>query len=310
MRELLADAAQRLAAAGIDDPEHDARRLACWAGECTPSELAIRGAGLSSDPEFTPRFQEAVERRAKREPLQWIEGEAAFLDFAVAIGEGALVPRPETETTASVAIEHAPSRGRVLDAGTGSGVLAIALARAHTGAEIHATERSIPALVWAGKNKERLAPQVHLHEGWFLGVPESAGPFDLIVSNPPYIPAADWDGLDPEVRDHDPRVALVPAGGRAEDGLADVRLLLTEAPAHLAPGGTFVCEIGHDQGPAAAEAAAKAAWTNVEIRPDLAGRDRVLVARRPPVPASTIHGKAATDTGTAADSHDRPGDSQ
>lgn len=130
------------------------------------------------------------------------------------------------------------------------------------------------AIVWAARNIGMLAPRVVLHEQWFLGLD---GDFDLIVSNPPYVDTTELAGLEPEVRDHDPEVALVPAGG---DALADIALLVRETPARLRPGGTFVCEIGAGQG-AAAAALARAHWRKVEVGVDLAGRDRVLVCREP-----------------------------
>lgn len=126
------------------------------------------------------------------------------------------------------------------------------------------------ALVWSARNLAALAPRVVLHEQWYLGLP---GDFDLVVANPPYVDADEVAGLEPEVRDHDPQVALVPAAG---DGLADIALLVREVPSRIRPGGAFVCEIGAGQGTAAAEMAG-GFWGAVEVVADLAGRERVLV---------------------------------
>lgn len=270
-------AAEVLASAGVGSAGVDSRRLACVAAACDEATLVRHWRDVPPWPDFERWFTTLVERRRLRVPLQHLEGVAAFRDFEVAVGPGVLIPRPETEVTVDVALELAPQSGRVLDAGTGSGVIAIALARANAALEVHATERSMAALVWAARNIAAHAPQVVLHEQWYLGLP---GEFDLIVSNPPYVDASDLAGLEPEVRDHDPEVALVPAGG---DAISDVALLVRETPPRLRRGGAFVCEIGAGQGEAAAELASRC-WGHVEVRPDLAGRDRVLVCREPLAP--------------------------
>lgn len=272
--DLVATATETLAAAGIAAPGVDAERLALVVTGSDRAALVRYWRDEPPWPRFAERFAILVGRRAERVPLQHIEGTAAFRDFEVAVGAGVFVPRPETETTVEVALECATPGGRLLDAGTGSGVIAIAMARELEGAEVHATERSMAAIVWAARNIGMLAPRVVLHEQWFLGLD---GDFDLIVSNPPYVDTTELAGLEPEVRDHDPEVALVPAGG---DALADIALLVRETPARLRPGGTFVCEIGAGQG-AAAAALARAHWRKVEVGVDLAGRDRVLVCREP-----------------------------
>lgn len=272
--DLVAAASAKLAAAGVPSPDVDAERLASVAAGSGRAALVKHWRGEPPWPGFDERFEALVGCRAERVPLQHIEGTAAFRDFEVAVGTGVFVPRPETEVTVAVALEHAPRDGRLLDAGTGSGAIAISLAREVVGAEVHATERSMSAIVWAARNIGALAPRVVLHEQWFLGL---EGEFDLIVSNPPYVDAAELADLEPEVRDHDPEAALVPASG---DALADIALLVRETPARLRPGGAFVCEIGAAQGAAAAELA-RARWAEVELRTDLAGRDRVLVCREP-----------------------------
>jgi len=274
--EIVAAVSAALDTAGVESPDVDARRLVADAAGVDAAAVMASWRDVPPWPGFGDRLAGCVARRCAREPLQHIEGKAAFLDFEVEVGPGVLIPRPETETTALCAMGLAPEAGRFLDCGTGTGVLAIALARARPNAEVHATERSMQALPWAARNIAALAPRVTLHEAWFLGVD---GIFDLVVANPPYVGAGEWEGLAPEVRDHDPRDALVPRSG---DAFADIRLLLDEVPARLSPGGAFVCEIGATQGRDAAALARSAGWRSVEVEPDLGGRDRVLVCRMGP----------------------------
>lgn len=275
LRGLVAKAGQHLDWAGVTNPWHDARRLAAWAAQTDDVTLMIHAEEIFGDPGFQDRYARAVERRAAREPLQHIEGNVQFLDFEVEVGPGVLIPRPETEITALTAFSLLVPGGRVLDCGTGTGVLAVAMSRVANDLEVHATERSAPALVWATRNIERLAPRVKLHQAWYFGVD---GTFDMIVANPPYVGQDEWELLEPEVRDHDPRTALVPQDG---DATSDIRLIVAEGSVRLRPGGTLVCEIGSRHGREGADAAYKAGLRGIEIEEDLLGRDRVLVARKP-----------------------------
>ncbi len=280
---LLRDAKRRLEAAGIESAENDAWRLAMWASDLDMTQLVVQADTVFHSAQVVERFHNAVARRAQREPLQWIEGEAAFLDFEVRVGPGVLVPRPETEVTALCAIEQALDARRILDCGTGSGVLAIALARRFPSVQVHATERSQAALVWAARNIESLAPQIQLHQGWFFS---AAGDFDLIVSNPPYVSAREWDSLEPEVKIHDPKVALVPAGLAASEpedeaqGFGAIEQVLAIGFERLNNAGSLVCEIGASQGPRAREIAQRVGFDGIDVQPDLTGRDRVLVATK------------------------------
>lgn len=275
LRGLVAKAGQHLACAGVPNAWHDARRLAMWAACCNDVDLMAHADKIFADPDFTERYVRGVRLRAQRVPLQHIEGRVQFLDFEVEVGPGVLIPRPETEVTALCALSFAHPGTRALDCGTGTGVLAIALARATRDVEIHATERAAPALIWAARNIGRLAPDVELHESWYCGVD---GDFDLIVANPPYVGAAEWELLEPEVRKHDPRTALVPSDGEA---ITDVLLIVKEASERLRPRGALICEIGVTQARDAVNAAYMAGLCDVEIEEDLSGRSRVLVACKP-----------------------------
>lgn len=228
-----------------------------------------------------------VGRRQAGEPLQYVLGSWAFRTLELAVDARVLIPRPETEQVVEVAL--ALARGRraegyrrllAADLGTGSGAIALSLAvELPVGAvQVWATDVSPEALAVASSNAAgagRAAAQVRVAEGsWYDALPaDLAGRFDLIVANPPYV--AEGDDLPPDVRDWEPAAALL-AG---VDGLDALRVIVAGAPGWLAPGGALVCEIGADQGEAVQALAEAAGLVTVEVRPDLAGRDRILVAR-------------------------------
>lgn len=231
------------------------------------------------------RLRELVRRRGRREPLQHLLGTANFCGLELEVGPDVLIPRPETELLAerawqaAQALEAAGHTPRVLDLGTGSGCLALAVAGHTARAEITALDVSPAALAVARRNTTRLslAERVRfLESDGFAALAADEG-FDLLVSNPPYIATAEIATLDPEVRDHDPRLAL--DGG--PDGLAWYVLLAAEAPAWLTPDGLAMLEFGDGQADGIRELFRAAAWRDVEVVNDLSGRARFLVARRP-----------------------------
>lgn len=232
--------------------------------------------------------RELVRRRGRREPLQHLTGTTGFLNLNLEVTSEVLVPRPETEVLAQLAIlklKEIPedSAPIALDFGTGSGCLAIALAQAVPNAEIHALDISQPALAVARKNAtsnrtERI--QFHAGDGFSAlagWVPDLRRRFSLVVTNPPYIPTSEIATLEPEVRDHDPRIAL--DGG--PDGLAFYRRLALEAADWLRPGGGLLAEFGDGQAPALKELFESSGWKTEAIEKDLSGRDRVLIVRPP-----------------------------
>lgn len=230
------------------------------------------------------RARELVRRRGQREPLQHLTGTTGFLGLDLRVTPAVLVPRPETELLAQLATERlrsAPSEPprRALDLGTGSGCLAIALAVAVPDAAIHAIDLSPEALEVARDNAVRnQAERIQFHCGdGFAGLPEGTPPFDVLVTNPPYIPTADIASLEPEVRDHEPRLAL--DGG--VDGLDFYRRLSREAGAWVRPGGSLLAEFGDGQAPALANLFISEGWTLDGVEKDLSGRERVLIVRPP-----------------------------
>ncbi|HEU0206146.1 MAG TPA: peptide chain release factor N(5)-glutamine methyltransferase [Pseudolysinimonas sp.] len=245
---------------------------------------AVMDAAL--DPEQQPAVLEAVERRAAREPLQHITGRAPFRALELAVGPGVFVPRPETESVAQLAIDAllaVPTPApRAIDLGTGSGAIAIAMATEVPHAEVVAVENSPRAFIWARQNAHELAgANLRLVFADLAALPAELdgvaldGTFDVVVSNPPYIPLGAIP-RDPEVRLHDPDAALY--GG--EDGLDVVRAISLRAAALLRPGGTLVLEHGERQGAAIRELLAADGWRAPATHRDLLGRDRTTTALR------------------------------
>lgn len=276
-----------LSGAGIRNADVDAELLIGHVLGLSRGQVrakAVTDAGL--DPEQQLAVLEAVERRAAREPLQHITGRAPFRSLELAVGRGVFVPRPETESVAQVAIDAllaVPSPApRVIDLGTGSGAIAIALATEVPHAEVFAVENSPRAFTWARQNVRELAgDNLRLIFADLAELPAELdgspldGTFDVVVSNPPYIPLGAIP-RDPEVRLHDPEVALY--GG--DDGLDVVRAISIRAAALLRPGGTLVLEHGELQGAAIRELLAADGWRAAATHRDLLGRDRTTTALR------------------------------
>ncbi|MBW6511354.1 MAG: peptide chain release factor N(5)-glutamine methyltransferase [Desulfuromonadaceae bacterium] len=220
-------------------------------------------------------YRELVRRRAAREPLQYILGETEFWSLPLRVTPAVLVPRSDTEVLVEEALQRLPASGNCLDIGTGSGAIAIALAHERPAASFTAIDIDPAALAVARDNAERhaVSGRIAFAEGDLFQL--AAGCFDLIVSNPPYIRCGDLAGLMPEVRDFEPRRAL--DGG--EDGLDAYRALTRQAPARLNFGGWLLVEIGIDQAAAVRELFTAAGFTDIFMRADYAGIDRVIGGR-------------------------------
>lgn len=235
-----------------------------------------------TDPELET-YRAMVKRRGSREPVQHILGVSWFCGLELEVNHHVLVPRPETELVAERACQllskRAVANPMVLDFGTGSGCLAVVIASRLPQVWVHATDISDAALAVAQRNAARhgVADRIVFHLGDGLAALTPGLQFDLLVSNPPYIPTGQIASLQPEVRDHDPRVAL--DGG--PDGLRFYRLLAVEAPARLKPGAAAVLELGDGQATAVQQLFAAAGWEILAVEPDEAGQPRVLVAHRP-----------------------------
>ena len=212
-----------------------------------------------------------VARRARREPLQYILGSQEFCGLEFAVAPGVLIPRHDTETLVAEALRRAPAARTVLEIGVGSGCIAVTLARSLPEAVVWGVDISPEALALAWRNAERHGVRLTLAEG-SLFEPYPGERFDLIVSNPPYIPTADLDFLQPEVREWEPRGAL--DGG--PDGLDCYRRLVPAAPAHLIPGGWLLVEVGIGQAEAVQEMFARAGFGELFVAQDPGRVDRVV----------------------------------
>jgi len=253
---------RRLGEAGVDTPRVDAELLLAHV-------LGVSRSGVyaQDDLEVPGTYQVLLGRRCKREPLAYVLGEWGFRRLVLKTDARALVPRPETEIVVErcLGLLRGEREPRVLDLGTGTGAIALALADEHPGARVTAVDSSPDAVALARENAERLRLPVEIEEG---GLDAAAAGWDLVVSNPPYVTPDEWNGLQPEIRDWEPREALVGVG-------------LHEQIARLADTRRLVFEVGDGQAQAVAGALRATGYTDVTITPDLTGIDRVVDGRCP-----------------------------
>jgi release factor glutamine methyltransferase len=263
---------------GIDSARLDAEVLVAHALGIKRMDLYLQFERLLTDAELDA-IRPLVKRRGQREPLQHILGETDFFDLKLKTDRRGLIPRPETELLLELvtkAFDSAPAR--ILDLGTGTGAIALALAKFWPESAVVAVDRSAEALALARENAQKLAlaDRVEFRESdWFAALAGEA-PFQLIISNPPYLTAAEVAAAEPEVRDHDPVAALV----AERDGRADLETIIRGAPAFLAPGGLLALETGIAQHAELTAFAAPFGYTSVESKRDLTDRERFLLLRR------------------------------
>jgi release factor glutamine methyltransferase len=280
VRAALSSTAERLEAAGCESPDVDAELLVAHVLGTTRSTARGDGTRELTEEELES-LEQLVVRRERREPLAYVLGEWGFRRLTLKVDRRALVPRPETETVVErcLALLAGLEEPRVLDVGTGSGAIALAVADEHPGARVTGTDSSPDALALARENADRsgrerrqvrtcnLESSVEFveHE-LFTGLPD--GPWDLVVSNPPYVPAAEVPTLPPEVRDWEPRTAVVGEG--ATEAIAE------SARDVLAPGGAFVLEVADGDAARVARLLFELGYGDVRVTADLTGRDRVV----------------------------------
>ena len=269
--EVVAQAVAELRAAGIQGAQRDVRALTAYALGVDASSIVLLGPDVF-DAASAQRLNAALARRLQREPVSKIIGRRQFWGREFHISSAVLDPRPETETLIVEALQR-PAQ-RVLDLGTGSGILAVTLIAEWPAARALATDISLAALTVASHNATHLGVVDRiefLQSDWFGAV---EGTFDLIIANPPYISADEMVRLDRDVRDFDPHLALSPGG----DGLDAYRAIVAAAPVHLSPQGRMIVEIGYRQGEAVLRLLDQAGFTALACHRDLAGRDRVISA--------------------------------
>lgn len=291
VRGVLDAATRLLEGRGVPEPRLDASLLLAHALELERIDIYMQMDRPLDEPERA-RFRALVKERARRVPVPYLTGRRAFFGLDLAVGRATLIPRPETELLVEAALEVLDARAArapaapgalVCEIGTGSGAIAVALAH-KAGARVRrlvATDVSRAALEVARRNVDAhaLSALVELREGDLLeplGAMGLAGKVDVLVSNPPYVAADARADLQAEVLAEPPEALFA-----GPDGLACLRPLIAGARRVLEPGGSLVLEIGHDQGSAVRELAARAGFEEVWVRRDLAGKERVVQARAP-----------------------------
>jgi release factor glutamine methyltransferase len=257
---------------GVDAPRLTAELLLAHALSCDRVRLYLDFDKPLGDPELA-RYRELVRRRADGEPTAYLVGRKEFWGRPFRVDARVLVPRPETELLLEAALAALPEGGRALDLCTGSGCLGVSLALERKGARVVASDVSPDALAVARENAAALGAEVEFAAGDLWAAVHAGAPFDVIVSNPPYVPARELAGLSREVR-REPCIAL--DGG--EDGLAVLRRIVAGAPSRLRPGGTLCLEMHESHAEALPRLCLEAGFARAEARRDLAGLPRLTLA--------------------------------
>ena len=276
--EALRAAAEMLDENGVADARREAGALLSFVIAKDRTFLISHAEDLVGESELR-RFREVIARRAAGEPAQYITGVQDFYGRAFRVTPVVLIPRPETELLVEAALEVMEANSQVCDVGTGSGCIAITLLCERSDAQAVAIDVSEEALNVARENASDHSVGQRIKfvtSDCFTALKSETDQFDLIVSNPPYVPAGVLAGLQREVRDHEPRLALSPG----EDGLSVVRRLLVESPAFIRGRGHLIMEIGFDQGDAVKQLVDENIWELKEIRPDLQCIPRIVVLRK------------------------------
>jgi release factor glutamine methyltransferase len=272
--EAMVAATARLRAAGVPDPARDARVLLAHAAQVDAARVTLI-APEDIAPDIAERYDNLVSLRAVRVPVSHLIGKRGFYGRSFKVSADVLDPRPETETVIEAAL--AEDFARVLDLGTGSGCLLVTLLAERPDAHGVAVDLSEVACLQASANAvmHDVAERAQILNGsWFDPV---EGRFDLIVVNPPYLAVFEMDEVAPELRDHEPRMALTDEG----DGLSAYREIAALAGSYLTSQGRVICEFGSTQGADVRAIFEAEGWGDVRLLPDLDGRPRVVVARNP-----------------------------
>ena len=274
LRALIARGTSALDQGGISNATRDARLLAAHVCDIDPSRVTLHEMDEVSEAVIA-RFDDAITQRLNHRPVSRIIGVRQFWGRNFQVTDDVLDPRGDTETLIAEALQT-PAK-RILDLGTGSGILGITLAAEQVDAVVVLTDISKAALLVAKTNAKRhdVEDRIEFIESdWFDSL---HGKFDLIISNPPYIGENELEGLEPDVIDYDPIIALTPG----EDGLAPYRIIARQAQNYLKENGRVIVEIGHLQGKDVKNLFLQAGFSGVQILQDLEGKDRAIVAKHP-----------------------------
>jgi release factor glutamine methyltransferase len=281
--EAISEAAQTLRQGGVPEARREAGSLLEHVIDRDRTFIITHAEDLIT-PEERQRFRECVSRRAEGEPLQYITGRQAFFGLDFEVTKDVLIPRPETELlveTALTLVDKGPLVPSICDVGTGSGCIAVALLHEHQRATAVGIDLSIEGIQIARRNALRhsVAERISFLVADCLSALGTGKPiFDLVVSNPPYVAASALDGLQREVRDHEPRLALTPG----VDGLTIIRRLLLDSGAFVKAGGHLLMEIGFDQGEAVERLVDRTSWKFLDIHKDLQGIPRIVALQKTP----------------------------
>lgn len=281
-QEIIKKITDELKTAGVPDPETDARFFLEEAAGTDYSHLLMQLRDEVPD-EVSASLEKYIEARKHRIPLQQILGFTEFMGLKFYVNEHVLCPRQDTEVLIEQILKNDIGGSRVLDLCTGSGCIAVSLAKLG-GADVTATDISEEALTVAARNAQENEVDVHFFRGDLYDALPSDEKYDIIVSNPPYIRTQVIDTLAPEVRDHEPRIAL---DGDA-DGLAFYRRIINDAGTYLNEGGRLYFEIGFDQGKAVSELLRNNAYEDIHVIKDYSHNDRVVAAKRRAVVAQVM----------------------
>lgn len=278
-RQILQEAIRKLQKAEIEEADNDAWILMSEAFNISRTDYFMKSGDECTDNARTELFDSMIERRVRREPLQYITGHAYFMGYEFRVTPDVLIPRFDTEILVEKSLEYASDGMKVLDMCTGSGCIAVSYAlqcreRGYDNVEVNAVDISSAALSVAADNAMRAGVDInYIRSDMFTGV---SGVYDMILSNPPYIPTRDIEELEPEVRTSEPVGAL----DGHEDGLFFYRILAAESPSHLKAGGRLIMEIGYNQADDVCSLLEQNKFADIEVIKDLAGHDRVVCGRR------------------------------
>lgn len=278
-RQILQEAIRKLQKAEIEEADNDAWILMSEAFNISRTDYFMKSGDECTDNARTELFDSMIERRVRREPLQYITGHAYFMGYEFRVTPDVLIPRFDTEILVDKSLEYASDGMKVLDMCTGSGCIAVSYAlqcreRGYDNVAVNAVDISSAALSVAADNAMRAGVDInYIRSDMFTGV---SGMYDMILSNPPYIPTRDIEELEPEVRTSEPVGAL----DGHEDGLFFYRILAAESPSHLKAGGRLIMEIGYNQADDVCSLLEQNKFADIEVIKDLAGHDRVVCGRR------------------------------